>query len=90
MSDAKTNILDLSRTALESHLESLGEKPYRARQLMKWIYHRNKTEFQAMSDLGKSLRAMLDSTHEVRLPSIADEPSATRRSQDVVRLITAK
>lgn len=81
MSAAKTNILDLPCGALESHLESLGEKPYRARQVMKWIYHRDITDFHAMSDLTKGLRTMLDETCEVRLPRVDEE----RRASDGTR-----
>ena len=39
---------------------SAGEKPYRARQLMQWIYQRGVTSFAEMTDLSKSLRAELD------------------------------
>lgn len=73
MSGARTNILDLPRARLEALFESLGEKPYRAAQLMKWIYHRNVTDFHEMTDLSKALRSVLSETCEVRAPHVAAE-----------------
>jgi 23S rRNA (adenine2503-C2)-methyltransferase len=35
---AKTNLLGLTRAELEAFVENMGEKPFRARQLMKWLY----------------------------------------------------
>src|SRR5579885_3231206 len=55
----KTNLLDLDGGGLRAFFTGLGEKPYRADQVMKWIYHRLKDEFEAMTDLGKSLREKL-------------------------------
>ncbi|HET7557478.1 MAG TPA: 23S rRNA (adenine(2503)-C(2))-methyltransferase RlmN [Rhodanobacteraceae bacterium] len=56
---SKTNLLDLDRAGLREFFAQLGEKPYRADQVMKWIYHRLEDNFEAMTDLGKSLRAKL-------------------------------
>ncbi|HJU07520.1 MAG TPA: 23S rRNA (adenine(2503)-C(2))-methyltransferase RlmN [Rhodanobacteraceae bacterium] len=55
----KTNLLDLDREGLRAFFADIGEKPYRADQVMKWIYHRLEDDFEAMTDLGKSLRAKL-------------------------------
>lgn len=79
MSDAvKTNLLDLDREGLERFFaEQLGEKRFRAHQVMKWMYHRHVCDFDAMSDLGKALRGKL-SEHAVALPPaiVVDKPSA--------------
>jgi 23S rRNA (adenine2503-C2)-methyltransferase len=56
---AKANLLDFDRDGLRDFFAGLGEKPYRADQVMKWIYHRLESDFGAMTDLGKSLREKL-------------------------------
>jgi 23S rRNA (adenine2503-C2)-methyltransferase len=55
----KTNLLGLPLGELERHFESLGEKPFRARQVFKWVYQRGETDFAAMTDLSKALREKL-------------------------------
>jgi 23S rRNA (adenine2503-C2)-methyltransferase len=56
---ARANLLDFDRDGLRAFFADLGEKPYRADQVMKWIYHRLEGDFGAMTDLGKSLREKL-------------------------------
>ncbi|MDE2195631.1 MAG: 23S rRNA (adenine(2503)-C(2))-methyltransferase RlmN [Gammaproteobacteria bacterium] len=70
---AKVNLLGLDRRALEAFFAELGEQPFRARQLMQWIYHRGVADFDAMTDLGKGLRAKLRERAEVRVPEVSDE-----------------
>ena len=54
---ARINLFDLDRTAMENFFEqTLGEKRFRAHQVMKWMYHRYVTSFDEMTDLGKVLR----------------------------------
>jgi 23S rRNA (adenine2503-C2)-methyltransferase len=76
--DARTNLLELDRTRLEDFFEAqLGEKRYRAHQVMKWIYHRHVTEFSEMTDLGKGLRSKLEAAALVVPPKIMfEKPSA--------------
>ncbi|MEY3372023.1 MAG: rRNA ((2503)-C(2))-methyltransferase RlmN [Pseudomonadota bacterium] len=79
MSDVtKVNLLDLDRDGLERFFaDELGEKRFRAHQVMKWIYHRHVCDFAEMSDLGKDLRAKLESRAVVMPPPvILDKPSA--------------
>ena len=73
----KQNLLDLDRDGLERFFaDTLGEKRYRAHQVMKWIHHRHVTDFAGMTDLGKALRAKLEEHAEVRVPQIQfDKPS---------------
>ena len=75
---SRTNIFDLDRVSLEDFFEqTLGEKRFRAHQVMKWIHHRHVTDFNEMTDLGKSLRAKLEQHAQVRAPVvILDKPSA--------------
>ena len=65
---AKTNLLDFDRDGLRGFLVDLGEKPYRADQVMKWIYHRLEDDFAAMTDLGKPLRDKLGEVAEIVPP----------------------
>ena len=74
----KQNLLDLDREGLERFFaESLGEQRYRAHQVMKWIHHRYVTDFDAMTDLGKALRAKLQTHAEVVVPQIQFEKPST-------------
>ncbi|HET6604185.1 MAG TPA: 23S rRNA (adenine(2503)-C(2))-methyltransferase RlmN [Xanthomonadaceae bacterium] len=72
-SNARINLLDHDREGLRGLLAGLGEKPWRADQLMKWIHHRHVTDFGQMTDLGKSLRGKLAEVAEVRPPRILFE-----------------
>ncbi|MBB1087650.1 23S rRNA (adenine(2503)-C(2))-methyltransferase RlmN [Lysobacter sp. SG-8] len=75
--DGRRNIFDLDRTSLEDFFEQeLGEKRFRAHQVMKWIHHRHVTDFAGMTDLGKALRAKLETQAVVRAPEVIfDKPS---------------
>jgi len=66
----KTNLLGLTRAELESFIENMGEKPFRGRQLMKWLYKRHEGDFDLMTDLAKSFRERLKEVAEVRVPEI--------------------
>ncbi|HEX4389887.1 MAG TPA: 23S rRNA (adenine(2503)-C(2))-methyltransferase RlmN [Steroidobacteraceae bacterium] len=67
----RTNLLGLPRPALETFVAGLGSKPFRARQLMNWIYKRGTASFDQMTDLAKEFRARLQTEAEVRAPEIA-------------------
>jgi 23S rRNA (adenine2503-C2)-methyltransferase len=67
----RTNLLGLERPALEAFVAGLGSKPFRARQLMNWIYKRGTASFAQMTDLAKEFRASLEALAEVRAPEIA-------------------
>ena len=74
----RTNLLNLDRQGLEVFFaDTLGEKRFRAQQVMKWIYHRHVTDFAEMTDLGKELRAKLVQHAEVVPPRVLfEKPSA--------------
>jgi 23S rRNA (adenine2503-C2)-methyltransferase len=75
---AKTNLFDLDRAGLERFFEQeLGEKKFRAHQVMKWIHHRYVTDFGGMTDLGKALRAKLEARAEVRVPQLIFDKAST-------------
>ena len=67
MSDTATkiNLLGLSQGGLERFFSAHGEKPYRARQVLQWIYQRGIDSFDEMTDLSKSLRALLNSEADI-------------------------
>src|SRR5580692_5658231 len=67
-----TNLLGLTRPQLEEYIAGLGSKPFRARQLMNWIYKRGEGRIAQMTDLAKDFRAQLSQCAEVRVPRITD------------------
>jgi 23S rRNA (adenine2503-C2)-methyltransferase len=70
------NLLDLDAAGLEDFVAGIGEKPFRARQLLRWIHRFGEADFGRMSDIAKSLRARLAETAEVAPPqAIRDETS---------------
>ncbi len=70
------NLLDLDAAGLEDFVAGIGEKPFRARQLLRWIHRFGEADFERMSDIAKSLRARLAETAEVAAPQvIRDETS---------------
>lgn len=67
-----SNILGLSKSKMEAFLLDLGEKPFRAIQLMKWIHQQGETDFAAMTNISKSLRASLKECAEIRPPLLKE------------------
>ena len=77
----KVNLLGLTQPQLESFFESIGEKRFRAGQVMKWIHHFGVDDFDAMSNLGKALREKLKACAEIRGPEIVSEHLQRRHPQ---------
>ena len=71
------NLMNLDRHGLEDYFEAIGEKRYRAHQLLKWIYHHGVTEFSAMTDVGKKLRDKLEATAQIRAPKVLFQKVST-------------
>jgi len=69
----KVNLLGMSLPKLQAYFVELGEKPFRATQLMKWIHQHGVTDFDAMTDISRALRERLKASAEIRLPVILDE-----------------
>ena len=69
----KTNLLGKPQGELETFFAGLGEKPYRARQVLQWVYQRGVTDFSAMTDLSKALRAKLAGQAAIMLPRVDSE-----------------
>ena len=78
----KTNLLGLSVSKLGDFFEQLGEKRFRATQMVKWIHQMGEQDFDQMTNLSKSLREKLHETAEVRLPEVVscqDSTDGTRK-----------
>lgn len=78
----RTNLLGMTRTQLETFFLDMGEKRFRAQQLMKWMHHQGVTDFALMTNLGKGLREKLASCAEVRPPEVEsqhDSADGTRK-----------
>jgi len=74
VSSDRVNLLGLPRAQLETFVAArLGAKPFRARQLMKWIYRRGAADFSTMSDLKQEFRAQLAQIAEITVPQIVTE-----------------
>ncbi|MDH3692697.1 MAG: 23S rRNA (adenine(2503)-C(2))-methyltransferase RlmN [Gammaproteobacteria bacterium] len=66
----RTNLLGRDRETMERFFAELGEAPFRASQVMKWIYQHNTTDFEAMTNLSRALRRRLSEVACVRAPTI--------------------
>lgn len=66
----KVNLLGMTRADLEEFFKGLDEKPFRARQIMKWIYKKGAEDFLDMTDLSKKLRARLHDHAVLETPEI--------------------
>ena len=71
------NLFDLDQAAMRDYFTGMEEKPFRATQVMKWVYHQGVTDFEAMTDLSKSLRDRLADNTDSPLPSILSEKIST-------------
>ncbi|OOF53387.1 bifunctional tRNA (adenosine(37)-C2)-methyltransferase TrmG/ribosomal RNA large subunit methyltransferase RlmN [Rodentibacter trehalosifermentans] len=69
----KINLMDLTRKQMREFFQELGEKPFRADQLVKWIYHFGEDNFDNMTNINKKLREKLKSVAEIKAPDVAVE-----------------
>ncbi|WP_305906625.1 23S rRNA (adenine(2503)-C(2))-methyltransferase RlmN [Methylomarinum sp. Ch1-1] len=73
----KINLLDFDRKGLQAFFVEMGEKPFRATQLLKWIYQEGVEDFDQMTNLSKSLRAWLKERCCIKAPEIIVEQKAS-------------
>ncbi len=66
------DIFDYTKGELKAELESLGEKPYRAKQIFSWLHARSAVSFDEMTDLSKDLRARLKEKYSIGGLSVPD------------------
>ena len=73
----RINLLNLDGDRLASFIAGLNEKPFRAKQLMRWIHQRGVSDIHQMSDLAKSFRTQLEDLVEIKsLPVISDQTAS--------------
>lgn len=78
----KINLMGMTQSRLESFFEVIGEKRFRATQVLKWIHQLGVTDFQEMTNLSKDLRNKLEFVAEVRAPEVIqqwDSADGTRK-----------
>lgn len=68
--DERINLLGLSPSRLRAWFAEMGEKPFRANQVLKWVHQRRVEDFDAMTDLAKSLREKLKEIACIQAPEI--------------------
>jgi len=74
---ALTNLLDLDPAQLVAYCDELGEKPFRAKQLQRWIHQFGASDFDAMTDLAKSLREKLKTRATIVVPNVISDHTST-------------
>jgi 23S rRNA (adenine2503-C2)-methyltransferase len=78
VAEERVNLLGLPRAELEAFVaDRLGAKPFRARQLMKWIYRRGAADFSAMTDLSQDFRAQLNGVARIEVPEIVAQQESS-------------
>lgn len=70
---SKANLAGMSLAHLREFFATLGEKPFRAAQVLKWIHQRGVIDFQAMTDISKPLRDKLMEVAEIQLPKVVED-----------------
>jgi 23S rRNA (adenine2503-C2)-methyltransferase len=70
----KTNLLDLDASALVEFFAGIGEKPYRARQVLRWVHQAGETDFSQMTDLSRRLREKLSARAVIEVPHSVSAP----------------
>lgn len=72
----KVNLLNFNEAQMREFFHTLGEQPYRARQVLQWIHHFGQTDFAQMSNLSKVLRSKLTAMSEIRVPEIVSNQAS--------------
>ncbi len=73
MQTQPVNLLSLDRSAMEGFFHGMGEKPFRAKQVLQWVYQRSVTNIADMTDLSKGLREILQQSTNLDLPEIVNQ-----------------
>jgi len=73
----RINLMDLDLVRMQEFFVSIGEKPFRAEQLLKWIYHARITDFAQMTNLSVELRQRLPELAVIEPPKILREQTST-------------
>ena len=83
----KTNLLGMPKAKMEAFFESLGEKRFRATQVLQWIHQRGADDFDQMTNMSRVLREKLKAVAEIRGPEVVyDESSKDGTRKWVMRM----
>lgn len=77
VTETRINLFDLDQVQLREFFESIGEKPFRAEQVLKWVYHQGVTDFDQMTNLGIALRQRLSEVAVIEPPRVLSEQLST-------------
>ena len=80
-SQGRKNLIGLDRGELLAEMQAMGEKPFRAKQLWHWIYHRGETDFAKMTTLAKPARAALAERYRVTRLEISRQVTSSDKSR---------
>ena len=78
LSVTRQNLLDLDQKGLVEYFADLGERAFRARQILQWVYQRGVWDFSKMTDLSQALRGFLQDNAHITLPEVVER----RESKD--------
>ena len=67
------NLLDFDAASLQRHFAEMGEKPFRATQVLRWIHQRGVADFAEMTDVAKSLREKLSASARIEAPQVVGD-----------------
>jgi len=73
----KTNLLDLDAESLTAWFAQMGDKPFRAKQVLRWMHQFGEDDFEKMTDVAKNLRERLADVAEIRVPTILRDSTAS-------------
>src|SRR5690606_31002512 len=73
MHEEKINLMGLSLPQMQAFFVEIGEKPFRASQVLKWIHQRGVIDIDTMTDISKPLREKMTAVAQIRLPEITQE-----------------
>ena len=72
----KANLLEFDAAGMAGFCAAIGEKPFRARQVLRWVHRAGESEFERMSDLSRGARERLAETAEVMPPRMIRDSTA--------------
>jgi len=72
----RVNLMGLDRAGMGEFFVGIGEKGFRSQQVMRWLYHQMETDFPAMLNISRELRARLQQDCEIRVPTVLEEQTA--------------
>jgi len=73
---SKTNLLGMTPVQLADYFKEIGEKPFRATQVLKWIHQQGAESFDEMTNISKSLREKLNTQAELRGPEVVSQDTS--------------